>query len=97
MRAYRRGTGRGIIALARGWVVERLIRLIDQRRAGLGFPLERRRMRESIRMPDLQLFVPGLLDVFAGGCRRQFEHLIVREHVIPLTDVLLGECNGVGL
>ena len=96
MRAYRRGAGRGIVALARGRIVERLIRLVDQGRAGFGFALQDRSMSESIRMPYLQLFVPGLFNVFTGGRGRQFEHLIVREHAIPLTGLLSGECNGDG-
>ena len=81
-----------IVAGTRRGIAECLIGLIDQRGAGFRFAVQGRCMSESIRVPDLQLLVPGLLDVFTGGRRRQFEHLIIREHATLLTD---SSCRGV--
>ena len=66
-----------VVAYARNWITQCLVRLVEQCGAGFCLTMERRCMGKAIRMPDLDLFVPGFLDLSFCGGREEFQQCIV--------------------
>ena len=89
---------RGIVACARDGVTEGLIGLVDQLCPGFRLAVQCWRMIETIRMPDLDLFMPGFLNIGKRGGRPKFEHCVMvgRPFVPHLFFPLSAtECSGV--
>jgi len=72
-----RGLYLGIVAGARDWVTEGLIGLVDQLRPGFCLVVQSRCMIEAIRMPDLNLLMPGFFDLSVCCGRQEFEKRII--------------------
>lgn len=77
-----------------------MIALIDKFRARFGLPVQGRRMGEAIRMPDLELFVPSLLDLRLRGGGQEIKEYIIIGRPVVLHRVLVRKarkCSGVSV
>jgi hypothetical protein len=66
-----------IVAGTGGRITERLIGLIDQLGANLGFPVQGGRMHKAIGMPYLHVFMPGAPDVSLRRIKRKLEDGVI--------------------
>lgn len=90
---------RCVVACARSRVTQRLIGLIDQFGPSFRFLMESRRMGKAVRMPDLNLFMPGFFEISVRCGGQEFEQrIVICRSFVSHEFLSLSEtkCNGVG-